>query len=274
MSLNNVQGFIFNGTDTADYDLKVKTLTNPLAPFRRMAKETVSGRDGNYKFIDGFDNRIVRFQVSCSAVMPHARRLTLRDIMELFVLNTEADLVIKYESQLKYRATLTNIIETDIDPAADTFVLEFDCQPLKLANYDMDTMTWEKAVMIWDLADFTWAGATKLFEDVSDTDVLSVENLGTYEARPIIALENGTATEISLTDDNGNTATFSSLSGTVYIDCDNQIVYSLSGDTKVNEMSSFSGDFLVLNTGTNTIDVAGTSISSVDVDFDFLERFI
>ena len=69
--------------------------------------------------------------------------------------------------------------------------------------------------------------------------------------------------------------TYINLDGTVYIDCKNQVVYSIDGTTKVNRLSNFSGEFIEISPepDVNVFTVSG-SITNLTIEFDYKNTFL
>lgn len=96
-------------------------------------------------------------------------------------------------------------------------------------------------------------------------------NKGTYESKCIIKLI-GSGTNISVTNTtNGNTFTISEMNNqTIYIDgIRGQIRDSIGLKT-----SLFNGEFILLESGNNLIEINGTNLNLTEISFDFYYTYI
>lgn len=96
-------------------------------------------------------------------------------------------------------------------------------------------------------------------------------NKGTYESKCIIKLI-GRGTNISVTNlTNGNTFTLASMNNqTIYVDgIRGQIRDSISLKTSI-----FDGEFILLESGNNLIEINGTNLNLTEISFDFYYTYI
>jgi phage-related protein len=228
------------------------------------------GKDGGYTFEDGFNN--IKLPITFRLVKNNAilRRRQISEIANW--LRGSGNLVIGLESDVYYEARSSGI-NSSVVFYQDSFVVTFDCKPVKKSTYDNDDITWDMAEMLWELAEVPLDGLDVGFTDVDSGDVLTISNLGTYRALPIIVL-SGTATTLTIVDDAGHSFTYSGLNGTIYIDCEELMVYSESGGVKTNKMSYFSGSFIELIPGENSINVSGTGFVSLNISFDYRNSYL
>lgn len=258
--------------DSEEFGLTVKSVNIPLVASNRTTSESVLGRDTQYDFTDGYNKKQVALRCELHNSINYAgRKAQARQIVEW--LYEPGQLILNYEADKYYEARLIEQIDVEMLTVYDTFTLVFEVDATQKSTYENSDITWETADIIWSGAEITWnmLDLETAFTGVTTGAELTVKNLGNYEALPIISL-SGTAASVTLTDDKGNSFTYGSLNGTIYIDCDNKLVYSVSGD-KVNQRSNFAGDYIKLLAGTNTIDVTGT-ITSLDISFDFKNTYI
>jgi len=259
-------GFEFNGQSSDDFNSYFVTNSIPIIASKRSESFEVQGRDGQYIFEDGYDNIIIRLKgtlASGSTIL--TRRKIARQIA--LWLSITGTLVFDYEPDIEYDVVkITNNINKAIRLSIDEFVIEFECKPYQVNTYYNDSVTWGEATSTWENMEIPWGGYDRSF-DVSASDTIDVINAGTYKALPIIKL-TGTATTVTI-----GALTFENLAGEIFIDCLNSIVYELSGPTKVNRISDFSGDFITLDPGSNLLDISGT-ITTLNVEFDYRNTFL
>lgn len=262
-------GFTFNGKHSDELGVCVRTTSMPYIASKRQAEVEVQGRDGVHIFEDGYNN--IQIQLACAITDDTIldRRKTARQIAVW--LAATGVLVFDYEPDIEY-----NVIKVPngitISPdwyrlPIDEFDITFECEPYQKQTFYNDNLTLDEMDSAWKYTDIPWNGYERTFVGVIDDQTLTIENLGTYKALPIIKL-TGTAATVTF-----GGFTFITLSGTVYIDCKNQVVYSISGGSKVNEISKFTGDFPVLDPGTNTFVVTGT-ITNLTVEFDYKNTYL
>lgn len=267
--------FTFNGVASDSFDnIKIDYQTLPFLPRRRTKTEYVIGKDGGYIFEDDYENIEVQVIIYIHNNNALTRRRQLSNMATW--LNGSGKLKLEIESDVEYDASVNARVISNVNYFEDKMEVMFECKPIKKVIYDNDEVTWESAEYEWQLAELYWAGGNTSYEDVADTDVLNPINFGNYKTHPVIEI-SGAATSLSLTDDNENTLTFSTLvvgDGTIYIDCENKLVYTESGGVKTNQISRFSGDFIYLNPGENTIDVSATGESGLDIKFDYRNAFL
>lgn len=224
----------------------VKTVSNPILPEKRISSEYIMGRDGSYKFEDGYKDKILVFDCTLIDKDLNNRRETIREIAKW--LSNQGELVLDYENDKKYIVTQTvNNIELALLNKRDTFTVTFICKPQQYSKYFNNTYTWNNVI---------------------DGSSYSIYNHGTYKALPTIELV-GTANSITL-ECNGNQFTYSNLNGSVTIDCENMVVYE--GD-KVNRIQNFNGDFLEFTEEQNVINATG-DIIDVTINFKFDYAYI
>ena len=267
-----MNGFRYRGIDSNIYGLAVKSINNPSKSEKNTTTQEVIGRDGPYVFEGKHKEKEIELQCTLfDKPNLSQRRYIARDIAAW--LDVPGELVFNYEPDKKYDARVPGQIDTEIIVSNDVFSIIFVVQPIVESVFENENLTWEDATIPWNQLDMPWTGYQQVFTGVISGQELTVMNLGTHEALPVIKL-SGTASSITLTDDKGNSFTYTGLSGTdIYIDCKNRLVYSLSGSTKVNQRSNFSGKYLSLNSGSNTIDVSGT-ITSLNIDFDYRNAYL
>lgn len=259
--------------ESSEFSLFVRTQNIPLLASNRKEHINVLGRDTPYDFEDGYNKKEIVLQCEIGDIFNYSERRTVaRNIAEW--LYEPGELILEYESDKVYQARLINQVDVEMLATYDVFELEFEVEAITKSNYDNDSITWETANIIWSGAKITWnmSDLETTFTGVTSGNELTINNLGTYEALPVIKL-TGVASAATLTDDDGNSFTYTGLNGDIYIDCDNRLVYSISGLNKVNERANFTGDYIKLLAGENTIDVIGT-ITTLDIEFIFRNTYL
>ena len=261
-------GFSLNGIHNDAFEICIKTESLPGLASKRQKSISVQGRDGQHVVEDGYDNVTIRYKCSLHRDTIALRRKATRQIFDW--LSNTGPLITDYEPDVIYHVVkVTSDINVKFrawNVPIEDFEIVFTCKPYQSQSFYLDEITWEEAATMWDEADFPWDGFTRTFT-VEDGDTISISNLGTYKALPIIKL-SGVAATVTIGE-----FTYTNLSGDVYIDCDDQVVYTLSGDTKVTAISNFSGDFPSLAPGINEFAVSGT-ITNLIVEYDFKNTYL
>lgn len=93
-----------------------------------------------------------------------------------------------------------------------------------------------------------------------------ISNQGNYKAQPIIKL-SGVATQLTLKINN-EAFSIANLSGIIYIDSENMIVYTMNNNVKVSSLLQFTGVFPTIEPGVNDVVISGTALNlSIIIDF-------
>ena len=259
-----LKGFTFKGIDSSTYKLTVKTQSLPVLPSRRSVQEYVLGKDNPFDFEDGYNRKRITLNCEINAVTMPERRYYARLIAAW--LSGEGDLILNYEPDKVYSARVLSVVNATPSGVYDKIIIAFEVDLAKSTYYN-EGLTWDEADMIWLSAEIPWDGLDQTF---TGTGTHTVNNLGTYKALPIIEL-TGTASSITLTL--GDLAfTYTGLNGTIYIDCDNKLVYS-GTTTKTNQRANFSGDYLELDPGENDIVVSGT-VTDISIYYNFKNTYL
>jgi predicted phage tail component-like protein len=229
-----MMGFTFRGIHTSEYKgLVIKTINNPLSSAKRIQRVNVMGRDGEYVFESGYNNKILEFRCSLANGTIIERRQRARKIASW--LSSAGDLVLDYENDKTYKVVKTaSDISLAVEQAWDEFNITFETEP------------------------FQYGGLKTLSFDNPSTVV--VNNAGTYEAETIISI---TGTGNVTVSSSAYSFTLTGMTGKLNLDSKRIIVYT---DAKVNGISKHSGNFIKLKPGNNTITVTG-SVSNMTVKF-------
>jgi phage-related protein len=229
-----MMGFTFRGIHTSEFKgLVVKTINNPLSPAKRIQRVTVMGRDGEYVFENGYNNKFLEFRCSLANGTIIERRQRAREIASW--LSSTGDLVLDYENDKTYKVIKTvSDISLAMEQAWDEFNITFETEPLQ------------------------YGGLKTLSFDNPSTVV--VNNQGTYNAETLISITGAGNVTVSSLD---YSFTLTGMTGKLNIDSKKMLVYT---DANENGISKHSGNFIKLKPGNNTITVTG-SVSNMTVKF-------
>lgn len=254
-------GFTFNGQHSNDYGIFYKTELIPIIASKRSETVEVQGLNGQHVFEDGYNNILITLSCVVVGTKIIDRRKKARAIARW--LSNTGTLIFDTEKDIEYKVVkVTNGINAEMGGNVDKFKITFECSPVQTQTFYNDSITWEDADTAWAYMNIPWVGYLRTFE-VSGPKAIKVENAGTYEALPLIIITGTSASAVV------GPFTITNLTGTIYVDCFNKQVYSVSG-SKVNQMSKFSGDFLKLQPGSNSIDVNGT----FTIEFDYKNTYL
>lgn len=259
-------GITYNGIHSDTFQIAVSIKSLPYLPKKRQTTIEVQGRDGGVVFEDSYDNINIELSCQIGGYEPSLRRSAARKIAA-WLSATGGQLIFDYEPDKVYTVVaIVNDVSSSIDGWIENFTINFTCKPYQTSLIYNDELTWNDANFPWNDANFPWLGYSRIFTDVRNGDILSVGNAGTYKALPVVKLD-GVAATVTI-----GSMTYSNLAGIIYIDCEEQVVYSISG-AKVNQILNFSGEFIEILPGVNNIIVSG-SITSLNVEFDYKNTFI
>ena len=105
-------GFSFNGVHSNFYDLHIKTIVPPIPPKPRYKEVKVIGKDGTYKFLDGYEDIFIQFDVLILGTISE-RREKIRTVG--IWLQGEHNLVIDYDNLVVYKACLVDMVTQKFD---------------------------------------------------------------------------------------------------------------------------------------------------------------
>jgi len=210
---------------TLGYQLKTKSYDQ--SPSKNYTKETVIGGIKEFVFENGLKNKKINVVLQClDSISLATRRINARDITPSLL--NGGELTLDYEPDIYWNVKVLNNTSIDFGVAYDTLSIEFDAEPMAYKRYT----------------------ATEIAIDGTD---INITNSGNCPSYPLIEI-NGTG-NITLTHSDGNAFTITGLTGTIFIDTENMIVYD---DLKASQLSKFTGDFLNLDVGSNIISTSGT----------------
>ncbi len=268
--IKNVTGFKFRASDETEYkdsydfDIYVKLANVPLLPQKNDSLERPIGSDISYDFEDGYSKKVISLfcQLAPQNKQFFNRRYDTRDIVGW--LHKSGYLILNCEPDRVYEAKLISQVDYETTNSMDIFTLNFEVQALSKSTITSD-VTWDTANVLWSNAFIPWQGYGGSDINISN-GTFDINNLSNYKTLPTIKI-TGTSSSVTMTDSLGNSFTYTNLSNeTVYIDCEYKFVYSLNGSNKVNKIMNFTGDFLELDIGQNTITVSSTSTININVD--------
>ena len=262
-------GFTFNGQHTEDYRIYFTTSNIPLLPQMRTQEETVLERDGVFIYEDGYNNKTI--ELNCSFVGANnikERRQILRRIASW--LRQEGELVFDNEPDKFYKGKIYNQIDLSLFASYDEFNLIFNVDPFAYSR-------WDNQELLQNMQGIEVDGRlvpymqTK-FTNISSNRTVTLSNLGNYEVSPVIELD-GSADSVTISAGD-KSFSVTGISDTTYIDCNNFIAYEFIGGNKVNKLNDFSGQFIELKEGLNSVTIEGSNLNLSSVHFIYRNRYV
>lgn len=223
-------GFSFAGEHSSNYGLVMKSRKRPILPKRRIVREELPNRHGSIDFeVDTFEDRII--EVDCSFVENSIQNIRQKARQLAGWLNKTGDLIFDDEPNIKYIGKISNQIDLTTTARVGRFTLIFLCEP------------------------FAYGVSQNAIQFTTST--FNIENKGTWESFPTLII-TANSSQVSLT--NQHTAEQFVINGlstgdVIEIDNKNMIVKI----NNINGLNKFSGDFIKLLPGINSIQVSGHS---------------
>ncbi len=229
-----MMGFTFRGRHTREFvGLVVKTVNNPLLPSKRINRVNVMGRDGEYIFENGYNNKELEFKCMMAKGTIKERRIRAREIASW--LSGTGDLVLDYEEDKTYKVVKTvSDVSLTVEQVVDEFSIIFEVEPFQFGSF-------------------------QTFSVDNPTSVV-ITNNGNVEADTLISV-TGTG-DVTITCGT-QSFTLKGMTEKLNLDSKRMLVYT---DVLVNAISKHDGDFIKLAHGNNTINVTGT-ISNITIKF-------
>ena len=118
-----MMGFTFNGIHSDEHELFIKTINPPQPPKPRYTNVRVLGKDGEYRFPDGYEDIQIEFEVFIKGSIPE-RRMKRRQIDAW--LQGEHNLVMDYDPAATYKVIMTDIKTKAFEASFEIINLTFE----------------------------------------------------------------------------------------------------------------------------------------------------
>ncbi|KXZ40005.1 putative phage tail component, N-terminal domain-containing protein [Alkalithermobacter thermoalcaliphilus JW-YL-7 = DSM 7308] len=217
-------GFVFNGVHSSYYNITARTDNRNLKPSLRVSEEIILGKDGSYKFENGYNDRVISVTCFLKHKDIYQRREIGRHVAKW--LSGKGELKFDDEPNKFYKARIDKEIDLTIDVAIDIFTVDFVCEPFAYSEFK--------------IANISGIG--------------SIQNNGTQEVGFIAELNLSPRTTINV---NGKSFTVTNIDQKTYVDTDKMICYTINNNKKTNKMLDFIGNFPKLSLGNNQVTVSG-----------------
>lgn len=260
--LHRAKGFSFNNVVVNNTDnIFLLDVKRNATPIKTRYDFIVPKRNGSTTFPNRYEDNYIDVVIGIYDVDIQTRRTKQRTLLQNIV-NIESKLIFLDEPTLFYNAEVIDAIEIAEDEVFTNITIHFKCSFCKYELLD-------------DLNDII---VNNMFETVDNLTVLvntlewtninilttkTIINNGNYEASPVITL-TANINCTSVTIGNGiNSFTLQNLIAgeIVYIDTEKMVVYKIIDGVKQSVMTRFTGQFINIPTGTNTITIDGQSFN-------------
>jgi len=218
-------GFTYREKHSREFEgLVVKTDNNQLISSKRFERISVPGRNGQYIFEDGYNNKILEFDCSLIKGTIQSRRQRAREIA--YWLSGTGDLVLDGESDKAYRVVRTvSDIDLSLNQVVENFKVVFETEPFQLGTF--------KSI------------------SVDNPTNVTLTNSGTKEAETVMSI-SGTGDVSLILDD--KIVNLTGLTEKITLDSKRYLVYN---DLKENKLDLHSGDFIKIPVGNSSLEVTG-----------------
>lgn len=266
MKLSRVGGFTYNGTSVDNSnDIYLLNVVRDITPNLLYSNVIVPKRHGSMKYENRLEDRQIEVDIGIYATNPTARRRKVRELLKHFEIGTEGKLVFHDESTVYHLATIYKKVEAKETEVFTELKITFTCKPLK---YVFDNDTGELSVRTPGVIEGI-SGTMEVkgsFTGVGTQTIGRLNNLGNYEATPIIKL-SGSASNVSIQIGNMAFSITNLLSNQeVYVDTERMVCYYFDGTRNRSKLADFYGVFPVIKPGFNDIVIDGRNLVNVGVD--------
>ncbi|MDW7669900.1 MAG: phage tail family protein [Bacillota bacterium] len=227
-------GFAYRGKHSREFEgLVLKTNNNQLIPSKRFERISVPGRNGQYIFEDGYNNKILEFDCSLIKGNIQDRRQRAREIA--YWLSGTGDLILDGEDDKTYKVVRTvSDIDLSLNQVIENFKVVFETEPFQLGTF--------KSI------------------SVDNPTNITLINDGTEEAETVISV-TGTG-DVSLTLDD-KILNLTGLTEKITLDSKKYLAYN---DLKENKLDLHMGDFIKIPPGSSELLMTGT-VSNILIEY-------
>ena len=263
-----------DGVRTHSDDLKFTFTTKKfdIIPEMRLQQTDVPGRDGAVVHELGYKNGILELECALGNDYITGHLPATRRIAEALY-NTK-QFILDYEPNVIYTlARSISKVQGLLKFPVTTFTVIFEFKPHPVSVVDpTDEPRLATTPTIWADTKYYWTDiAGRELEFNLQAGNITLVNLGSYEIKPVIKVVGATSS-ITITDGENLISVIdigSATSDTVYIDCENHLVYDAGMN---NWMHKTTGGFPKLSVGDTELTIASTS--TVTITFDYRDTYL
>lgn len=245
--LSECTGFTIGGIHSSSFeDLYLERVSRPLLATKLYYVEKIPNSDKTFSLENGFEEKAVTISLLIDTDDATQRKINSDSVINWIY--SYSEVIFDDEPSKIYKYRMKDGVSVEEFTTADRITVVLTCEPLQYSTLNTVSKT-----------------------GIVGNSSIDVTNSGSYKSFPIIKIM-GTASSITFTNDSGS-FTVSNVSQTTYVDCEKFLCYTMSGDTKVNNFTNFSGNVISLPSGSSSISVTGSGLNvNVDVIFKYIYR--
>lgn len=272
--LSRIKGFSFNGVEVNNYltnDIFVLDVIESAIPNLLYSEFNFPNRDGGYSVQNKYENKEVSILLGIYAKTVEERRVKERNLLSNFI-GVEGKLLLFDKPNLFYNAKLYNEVpRTEKNVFTElklTFLCSFSMHELydDLRDYTVNQLDME----INNLDGILINKAS--WKNITGSTVKTITNSGNYKALPIFEI-TGTADLLTI-QVNDSSFNIANINGTVYVNCEKMICYTLTGSVKTSFLQKFTGVFPVVSVGENNVAIGGNNLNLTEITIEFPNTYI
>ncbi len=272
--LSRVKGFTFNGAvvdNSLDNGVYLLDVNKDATAELLYTSFDIPKRDGTLTLENRYENKVITVTVGIYAVSVTERRSIERELIKNMI-GTESRLIFLDEPTLFYMAKIySGIARTEGDVFTE-IQISFLCMPFLYELYDdLRDYTVNQLKMEVDSLDGILINKAS-WQNITGSTVKTITNSGNYKSLPVIEI-TGTASLLTM-QINDNAFSIANINGTVYINCEKMICYTMSGSVKTSFLQNFTGVFPVINAGENDVIIGGNNLNLMEITVEFPNTYI
>ena len=276
MAVSKISGFSFNGTHINNKDgnfgtYKLLEMSRPSSPNLTYQEYTVPNRDGSQYASNRYEDMDISVVIGVIGTAVE-RQSKISSLLSGWM-GVTGKLVFDDRPTLFYKAKIFNATSAEQDGKFTKLSIVFRCSYAMYELYD-DLRDYT----IDQLADTTIDSFDGLlinksaWQDITARTVKTVVNSGNYKALPTIEIV-GTANLLTM-QINDVAFSVANVNGTVYVNCEKMICYTMVGSAKTSFLQNFTGSFPTINKGENTVIIDGTSLNLTEITVEYPNTYI
>ncbi|MGE4213770.1 MAG: distal tail protein Dit [Anaerotignaceae bacterium] len=276
MATAKMGGFSFNGTHINNKDgdfnsYKLLEVSRPSSPNLIYQEFAVPNRDGSQYVNNRYEDMNVTVVVGVIGTATE-RQAKITSLLGGWMGITDR-LIFDDRPTMFYKARIFEATTAEQDGLFTKLSITFRCS---FALYELYGDS--RDYTINQLANTTVESLDSLlinksaWQDITARIVKTVVNSGNYKALPTIEIV-GTATLLTI-QINDTAFSIANVNGTVYVNCEKMICYTMTGSTKTSFLQNFTGSFPTINTGENTVIIDGTSLNLTEITVEYPNTYI
>lgn len=274
IKLHRAKGFIFNNVVVNNTDnIFLLDVKRNATSIKTRYDFIVPKRNGSKTYNNRYEDNYIDVVIGVYKVDIEARRAKQRTLLENMI-DVNSKLIFLDEPSLFYNAEVVDAIEVSEGEMFTEITIHFKASYCKYELLD-DLNDLIVNNMFQSVDDLTILVNTLQWTNINTLTNKTVVNNGNFEAAPIIELTaNTNCTSVTISNGINSFTLQNLLAGeAIYIDTEKMVVYKIAGDAKQSIMTRFTGQFITIPTGTNTITINGQSFN-INISIDYRNTYI